>query len=278
MISVITPVYNGERYIEICIKNVIEQNCSDMEHIIVDGGSSDRTVDTIKQYAEQYPHIRWISEKDKGQSDAMNKGIAMALAKVITFLNVDDFYEPNALSYVSEIFKELPEPSLLVGNCKVLGERDELKYINCPSKLGVTNLLSFTSPFPLNPSAYFYHKSLHQRIGLYEIGEHYMMDIDFILKSVKNANVEYVDKILGNHRQIQGTKTVSLMEDGQHRSHFNDLIKKHYKTLPLSQQIEVSIRRKIDKESKRMRYFLRNPQDLLPSLMSKLVKISRSKS
>ena len=65
MISIITPVYNGEKFIESCMKVVINQNCLDVEHIIMDGGSKDGTVDIIKQYAEKYPHIRWVSEKDK---------------------------------------------------------------------------------------------------------------------------------------------------------------------------------------------------------------------
>jgi glycosyltransferase involved in cell wall biosynthesis len=86
-----TPVYNGQRFIEFCIKNVIDQHCSHAEHIIVDGGSTDGTVEIIKSYAEKYPHIRWISEKDNGQSDAMNKGISMAKGEILGVLNVDDF-------------------------------------------------------------------------------------------------------------------------------------------------------------------------------------------
>ena len=76
-ISVITPVFNGERFIESCIRSVIDQNCPDVEHLIIDGCSTDRTLEIVKQYSETYPHIRWVSEKDKGQSDAMNKGIRM---------------------------------------------------------------------------------------------------------------------------------------------------------------------------------------------------------
>ena len=105
MISVITPVYNGEQFIESCIKVVIDQACPGVEHIILDGDSTDRTVEIIKWYADQYPHILWVSEKDEGQSDAMNKGIAMAKGEIIGILNVDDFYEPNVLNRVSEIFK-----------------------------------------------------------------------------------------------------------------------------------------------------------------------------
>ena len=85
LISVITPSYNGERFIENCIKNVIEQKCPEVEHVIVDGGSTDGTVDIIRHHAENYSHIRWISEPDQGQSDAMNKGIAMARGDILGF-------------------------------------------------------------------------------------------------------------------------------------------------------------------------------------------------
>ncbi|MBN3951472.1 MAG: glycosyltransferase [Nostoc sp. NMS7] len=85
MISVITPVYNGDKFIESCLQNVINQNFAEVEHIIVDGGSTDKRIDIIKDYANQHPHIHWISEKDQGQSDAMNKGISMAQG--IDFIN-----------------------------------------------------------------------------------------------------------------------------------------------------------------------------------------------
>lgn len=273
MISVITPVYNGKQFIESCIRVVIDQACLNVEHIIIDGGSTDGTVENIKQYAEKYPHIRWISEEDKGQSDAMNKGIAMANGDIITFLNVDDFYEPNVLNRVAEIFKGLPKPSLLVGNCNIRGESDELKYINQPKKLKVTELLTLLSPFPLNPSAYFYHKLLHQEIGFYKIDEHYMMDIDFIIKAVQSARVKYVNEVWGNHRQIEGTKTMTLVKSGQHSHHYSCLLESHRKTLPLFQQWEIFIKIELDKNWQRVKYFSTKPQELVPRLRRKVLKL-----
>lgn len=273
MISVITPVYNGEKFIESCIKVVIEQNCPNVEHIIIDGGSKDRTVEIIKQYAEHYPHIRWISEKDQGQSDAMNKGIAMAKGEIISFLNVDDFYEPNVLNPVLKLFEKLPEPSLVVGNCNIWGDSQELILINKPKKLKIEYLLSETSPFPYNPSAYFYHKSLHQKIGLYKVDEHYMMDIDFICKAVQAAKVKYVNKTWGNHRHIEGTKTVSLVKSGRHALYHASLLDEHRRKLPLLQQrIVMSLKvlsNKLDKltyYSHRIKYYFANPQKLFLKL------------
>ncbi|MBW4630340.1 MAG: glycosyltransferase [Iphinoe sp. HA4291-MV1] len=282
MISVITPVYNGERFIESCIKVVIDQNCPNVEHIIVDGGSTDGTVEIIKQYAQKYPHIRWISEKDRGQSDAMNKGIAMAKGEIISFLNVDDFYESNALNRVLELFTDLPEPSFLVGNCNIWGDEEEFLYTNKPKNLKITHLLSSTEPppFPLNPSAYFYHKSLHQKIGLYKVDEHYMMDIDFICKAVQAATVRYADEAWGNHRHIQGTKTISLVKSGQHTQHLSDLLEEHKKKLPLFEQYQVDILRgfyrnlyQLKYYFRRTKHYLRNPQDLFQKLRFRLVRI-----
>jgi glycosyltransferase involved in cell wall biosynthesis len=192
MISVITPVFNGDQHIEACIKSVIDQACNNVEHIIIDGGSTDTTVEIIKQYAKKYPHIVWVSEKDNGQSDAMNKGINMAKGNILSFLNVDDYYEPGALNRVNQLFENQPEPSLLVGNCNVWKHNGSLAYVNRPDKLKITDLLLGWSihPHPVNPSAYFYHKSLHQQIGLYDINEHFALDLDFLLKAVRAAHVQ----------------------------------------------------------------------------------------
>ncbi|RCJ25519.1 glycosyl transferase [Nostoc minutum NIES-26] len=242
MISVITPVYNGEKFIEGCIKVVIDQKCPNIEHIIIDGGSTDKTVSIIKNYAENYPHIRWISENDKGQSDAMNKGILTAKGEIIGILNVDDFYNFNVLNRILEIFKDLPESSFVVGNCNVLNEEDVIQYVNKPKELNIIPLLLNKVPHPFNPSAYFYHKKLHEVIGLYDINEHYVMDLDFIFKAVQGAiQVKYVDETWGNYRSIQGTKTNLSKASGQHIQLAKYIRKKHIRKLPLLQQCQVAV-------------------------------------
>jgi glycosyltransferase involved in cell wall biosynthesis len=274
MISIITPVYNGERFIEACIKVVIEQNCPDVEHIIVDGGSTDCTVEIIKQYADNYSHIRWISEKDKGQSDAMNKGIAMAKGEILAILNVDDYYELNVLNRVSDIFKTLPEPSLLVGNCKIWDDNHNLMYINKPAKLKLTDLLlGFkVNPHPMNPSAYFYHTSLHQNIGLYKVDEHYLMDLDFLLKAVQSAKVNYVDETWGNYQQIEGTKTVNDIKSGQSGFRAEQLLKAYRQKLPLFQKCQITFKYQLynTKLWQSCKYYLNNPDKLLPNVKLRL--------
>jgi glycosyltransferase involved in cell wall biosynthesis len=279
MITVITPVYNGEKFIESCLKVVVEQNCPNLEHIIVDGGSKDRTVEIIKEYAEKYPHIRWISEKDNGQSDAMNKGIAMAKGDILAILNVDDYYESNVLNRVSEIFKTLSEPSLLVGNCNILDDNEHLLFINKPSKLQFTDILlgPDANPFPLNPSAYFYHTSLHQKIGGYSIDEHYTMDVDFLLRAVQVATPVYVNETWGNYRQIEGTKTVNDIKSGESSQRIDHLMKKYRRNLSLPQRYLLAMGYQFYKsvDWQRFKYFIDEPQNLSLVLKKKFQKISR---
>jgi glycosyltransferase involved in cell wall biosynthesis len=235
MISVITPVYNGEQYIESCLQAVIRQNCLEVEHLIIDGGSSDRTIEIVKQYAEKYPHLSWISEKDRGQSDAMNKGIRLAKGEIIGFLNVDDYYESNTLNQVVEIFKTLPTPSFVVGNCNVWDDNGNLKKYNRPKNLSFTALLlgANINPHPVNPSAYFYHASLHHAIGEYRVDEHFALDVDFILRAVQVAAVKHIDRTWGNYREIAGTKTVTDWQSGQGAARSAALLKHYRNQLPM---------------------------------------------
>lgn len=210
ILSVITPVYNGEKFISGCIELVSAQNCAEIEHIIVDGSSTDGTVEIVREKADRYPYLRWISEPDLGQSDAMNKGIALARAEYIGFLNADDFYEPGALCRVVEIIKDLPAPRFIVGACNVLTVDDKLLYVNRPRVLKFENIVVNEQqiwPFPHNPSAYFYPKSVHDVIGLYNIESHFCMDFEFILAVTQVIEPLYIDIALGNFRLIPGTKT-----------------------------------------------------------------------
>lgn len=240
MLSIITPVFNGEVHIQSCISSVISQHCPNVEHIIIDGGSTDTTIEIIKSFASQYPHIRWISEKDQGQSDAMNKGIQMAKGEIIGFLNVDDYYEPDTLNRIVEIFKNLPEPSLLVGNCNVWDEKGSLLYINKPSKLHLKEILS-GNPFPVNPSCYFYHKSLHSTIGNFETLEDYAMDIDFLLRAVQVAHITYIDEVWGNFLFCEGTKTYDDMLNDRAFKRLKKLFEKYRQNLGPVSRMQVRI-------------------------------------
>ena len=272
MLSIITPVYNSERFIAACIEAVIEQHCSNLEHIIIDGNSTDRTVEIIRQYADRYPHIHWRSEPDRGQSDAMNKGIAMARGTIMGILNVDDTYAPDVLNEIVDRFQTLPEPTLLVGNCNIWDDDGRLVEVNKPSKLNLFDLVVGVNvnPYPCNPAAYFYHTSLHQKIGFYSQDNHYSMDLDFLLKAVQAANVVYVDRTWGNYRRLEGTKTVNDMQKGHMNHRVNQLLKRYRQDLPLAQQMQLVL---CDRWAT-LHYFLSRPQALPDAIKAKMLRLS----
>lgn len=249
-LSIITPVFNGKRFIEGCIKNVIDQNCPLAEHIIVDGGSTDGTLEVIEKYAKEYGHILWLSEKDGGQAEALNKGIAMARGKIIGTLNVDDFYEKNIFDRVIKYFEKLPENSFLTGNCKVWGDGEVLKFICKPSGCGFLNLLVgevnplfYRKVFPVNPSEYFYHASLHQSAGFYE-DLYFSLDLDFVVRVAKEATIIYVDEMWGNQRLIEGTKTLFAIQNGLVSRNSEMALDRYRKSTSFYNKVNVGVRRR----------------------------------
>jgi glycosyltransferase involved in cell wall biosynthesis len=268
ILSVITPVLQGEHLIEACIQSVIAQRCDRLEHCIIDGGSKDETVKIVQRYAQTHPHIRWVSEKDQGQSDAMNKGVSRARGRYIGFLNADDYYEPNILNDVIDLLERLPQPGLLVGNCRVWGNDGKLIYINKPARLNVISIL-LGAQFPVNPSAYFYNRSLHDLAGAYNTEEHYSMDIDFILRVLPKANIKYVDRVLGNFRLVEGTKTFQAKVEGRLDSNRERIFQHFYQTLSRPQRLYVSVGRALrhvffrgSYYARRVRHYLTHPHDL----------------
>ncbi|MFA6599613.1 MAG: glycosyltransferase family 2 protein [Candidatus Omnitrophota bacterium] len=239
-LSIVTPVLNGIRYIEFCIQNVIDQKCPEAEHIIIDGGSTDGTLDIIKRYVRAYSHIRWVSERDRGQSDAMNKGIQMARGAIISFLNVDDFYEPNLFTRVLKLFEALPSPSFVTGNCRVWDNEGKIAYVSCPSKLRLFHLMmgSEIHPFPLNPSSYFYHKVLHDFVGKYNVNSHYNLDQEFIFKVARKIKMIYINEVWGNFRLIEGTKTYKDLHGGTLFERQKFFLSTFWKQLPLQDKMQ----------------------------------------
>lgn len=230
-ISIITPVYNGEKFIEFCLKNVIDQLPLPIEHIIYDGLSTDRTGEIVKKYIDSYSHIRWFSEKDRGQSDAMNKAIQVAKADVIGFLNSDDFYEKNTLKNIIDLIKKDCTHTIWMGNCRVLTDGDVELGINTPSALNLYQLIA-DYEFPYNPSCYFYHKKIHDEVGFFDTDDHYTMDLEFLLRAYRKSIIHYTPEVWGNFRLIDGTKTFGDKESNQSQARCDELRQKAYQDLP----------------------------------------------
>jgi len=178
-ISIITPSFNQGRFIEECIKSVLYQNYENFEHIIIDACSTDNTLDVLSKYR----HLIWISEKDKGQSDALNKGLDIASGDIIGWLNADDYYCPDAFKKISRIFNNNYDVRWLVGNLynkyEILNKLDPLPFVETSYK----NLKKNCDI--LRTQATFFRKNLINEAGKFDINLHMSMDYDAWLKMAK---------------------------------------------------------------------------------------------
>jgi len=209
-ISIITPSYNQAPFIERTIQSVLSQNYPDLEYIVVDGGSTDGTVDILKRYEGR---LRWTSEKDKGQTDAINKGIAAATGEIIAYLNSDDVYEPGALRKVADYFMAHPDAQWVTGRCRIIDEHDRetrrwiTEYKNFLLRRFSYSLLLVTNP--VSQPATFWKRDVVKEIGLFDLNEHYVMDYDYWLRIGKKYPLAVLDDDLAAFRVYTTSKTSS---------------------------------------------------------------------
>lgn len=189
-ISIITICFNSEDTIEDTIKSIEKQDYKEIEYIIIDGKSTDRTIEIIKKY----PNIKLISEKDNGISDAFNKGIKLATGEIIGIINSDDILEPNALKFVEKCFDN--KTDVLFGNVIFFGEKIE-PYIN-KSNPDIKKLYDYMS---IMHPAVFVKKSAYDKYGNFDESLKSAMDRELLLRMYsKGANFKYVNTVLARFR------------------------------------------------------------------------------
>lgn len=202
-ISVLTPSYNSVLYIRKAIDSVLAQNFSDFEHIVVDGGSTDGTIEILKQY----PHLRWISEPDKGQSDAMNKAFNLCKGDIVVYLNADDWFEHETFDEVIALFEQNKNADVIVGNLYIRKMDTVLTRLVVSEYKFRKIVLPFRYEFPYNPVSYFYKRAVQERVGDFPLDEHYSMDYWFLLRAFHTALIIKSGKVFGTFFNTGGNKT-----------------------------------------------------------------------
>jgi len=206
-ISIVTPSLNQGEFIERTILSVLNQKGAfDLEYIIVDGGSEDNCLSIIRRYEDR---LTWVSEKDRGQSDAINKGFQMASGDILAWLNSDDTYESNALFEVTEQFKK-HRSKWCFGNCKNIDENDcEIRRAITKYKVFESGRYSYRrllSKDFISQPAVFFTRDVYKEIGPLDLNCHYSMDYDYWLRIGKKYSPFYIDKFLANFRWHRGSK------------------------------------------------------------------------
>lgn len=179
LVSVITVVYNGAKHLERAIRSVIEQGYKNIEYIIVDGGSTDGSLDIIKEYAKAGSVARFISEPDEGIADAFNKGIALSTGEIIGILNADDAYLPGVLKKVAAIFRNAAPDFILHGDM-IREKNHERKRIR-PRPF--SRFWKYVDS-PFNHPAMFVPRKVYETVGLYNKEYRFAMDYDFNLRAL----------------------------------------------------------------------------------------------
>src|SRR3977135_3607263 len=208
-ISAITATLNRKELLARCIEGVARQTYTQKEHVIVDGGSTDGTVEMLESLAARYPHLKWISEKDRGISDALNKGLALATGDVIGVNGDDDFYLAGAFEIVAREFEQNLSVGVVAGHCDCIRNDDSLFYT---SKAGFTTRRDLikhwetwgTTTFLPAPSTFF-RKEVVSVVGGFDEADRYAMDYHHWIKITEKFDVKVIDRVLARFRYDEGT-------------------------------------------------------------------------
>jgi glycosyltransferase involved in cell wall biosynthesis len=215
-ISIVTPCFNAEKYIEETIISIINQGYENLEYIIIDGGSTDGTVDIIKKYQDKISY--WISEPDKGQSHAINKGIAVATGEVFNWINADDYLETGALSIVGEFFGN-PSIDVLCTATILFNKKGNIRINGNTIWNKTVSLFQLLNSTGLNQQGMYWRLERIRDLNGVNTAFNYSMDLDLwkrYLLTFGNSKIETDERITGYFRLSDESKTGSNFESNFH--------------------------------------------------------------
>lgn len=202
-ISIITPSFNQVQFLERTILSILNQGYPNLEYIIIDGGSTDGSVDLIKKYANHLKY--WASEKDDGQSQAINNGLKLATGDWVAWQNSDDIFYPGTFESLANAARKNSQSSLIIGNMNLIDEQD--KVINDLKYVTPTYQSVLAEGMVLTNQAAFWRRSIHEKIGYLNEDLHYGFDFEWFLRVLQNGRASHVNKIWGGLRMHAQTKT-----------------------------------------------------------------------
>lgn len=209
-ISILTPSYNQGQYIEQTIQSILNQNYPNLEYIVIDGGSTDNTVEILKKYDQHITY--WVSEKDRGQSHAINKGIEKCTGVLFNWLNSDDYLEPGALHKIAQTYLETGA-NIIVGTTKIhninTGEESEIVTKEFDSLGKTISRINFWQP-----SCYLLLEDV-KKVGQVTEEQHYGMDTEMYIKILLmkgHKGIKVIPDIISHYRIHEASKTGSQLD------------------------------------------------------------------
>ena len=223
LVTIITPSYNQGRFIEETILSVLNQDYPHIEYIVIDGGSTDQTLVIIRKYENR---LTWFSQKDNGQTDAINKGLRLAKGEILAYLNSDDTYLPGAISRaVRYLTSENPDSPFVYGEGYHISAEGKIieRY---PTEPFNYQRLAETC-FICQPTT-FWKRDVIEKIGLFDDDLHYAMDYDYWIRIAKHyGTLDCISDYIANSRFYQETKTMSKRLEAH--AEILNVISKHYR-------------------------------------------------
>lgn len=206
-ISIVTPSLNQGQFIEETIRSVLLQGYPDLEYIIIDGGSDDGTIEIIKKYEKWLTY--WVSELDKGQGHAINKGFAKASGEIFAYINSDDLYCPGAFGAVAPLFTNNGEPHLVAGECIVFNG-DIIKRVFKPSwPVSLSCFLEKTYSSTFAQPASFWSRKIYQKLKGLDESLHFCFDREFFLRmGLEGVTPNLISKRIAFFREHTDSKTI----------------------------------------------------------------------
>jgi glycosyltransferase involved in cell wall biosynthesis len=208
LVSVVTPSFNQAPFLEQTIRSVLEQDYVRIEYIIVDGGSTDGSVDIIKKYADRFAW--WVSEKDSGQAEGINKGLRRARGEIVAWLNSDDIYLPGAVSAAMKVFEQNPRAGLVYGDGYSMDGAGRFYSTMKAAQWDVTDLLSFHI---LSQPAVFMRRAVLEQAGYLDETYHLLLDHQLWIKMAVRAPMVHVPAVWAAgrvHAEAKNSKRAAL--------------------------------------------------------------------
>ena len=212
LVSIVTPSLNQGKFIEATIRSVLSQNYPNIEYIVMDGGSEDETLTILRSFGDR---IRWVSEPDSGQAQAVNKGWRLARGEILGWLNADDLLARGAVRRAVSVLQAAPELAGVYGDCAYINE-DGQPVGKFPSRpYDYNQLVQFCEDFIPQPGT-FLRRAQVEQLGMLDEDLHYVMDYDLWLRLGMYARLEYLPEEAAQARLHIGAKTVSSASNFGH--------------------------------------------------------------